>query len=522
LAKIIRWIKDRLPTQRRLIQVYAALLHNAHLKGFIKGDIYTGNSKILCTPGFNCYSCPAATGACPLGALQNALAASGNRAPTYVLGILMLYGLILGRTICGFLCPAGLIQELLHKIPTPKLKKGRLTRTLSWLKYVILAVFVVCIPLWYALQKLPVPAFCKYICPVGTGEGAVGLLSNPKNAGMFSMLGPLFTRKFLILIAIVAACVFIYRAFCRFLCPLGAIYGLFAKVAIIGVKVEIPKCTDCGRCVSHCKMDIRRVGDHECIHCGECIDVCPTKAISFKAGKYVLHGPQIDAAPASVQKKVHSRRRMAWIAALIVLAGALTYFNWPEPKADASPVIAGDGMPVGKEPGMRAPDFTVPLYGGGDFTLSEHRGKTVIVNFWATWCTPCCQELPHFDELLRNYPQDVVIVAVHSDTVTDDVEAYLAGFDYILHFALDSKGTVFPAFGGSTSLPQTIVINPEGVITYNAVGSVTYARLEQLLRQAQEGLSVPTETPAPEPTPTATPAPVVTKAPGKHGPGGLK
>ena len=82
MAKIIRWIKDRLPTQRRLIQVYAALLHNAHLKGFIKGDIYTGNSKILCTPGFNCYSCPAAVGACPLGALQNALAASGARAPS--------------------------------------------------------------------------------------------------------------------------------------------------------------------------------------------------------------------------------------------------------------------------------------------------------------------------------------------------------------------------------------------------------------------------------------------------------
>jgi len=395
LAKIITWLKDHLPTQRRLIQLYAALLYNAHAKGFITGNIYTGKTKAMCLPGFNCYSCPCAVGACPLGALQNALAASGSRTPAYVLGILMLFGLTLGRTICGFLCPVGLMQELLYKIPTPKVKKGRLTRALSWLKYVILAVFVVIIPLWYALQKYPVPAFCKYICPVGTFEGAVGLLANPVNADKFSMLGILFTRKFVILIAIAVACVFIYRAFCRFLCPLGAIYGLFAKVALIGVKVDMPSCTDCGRCVGHCKMDVKHVGDHECIHCGECIDVCPTKAISFKAGRYVLHGPQIEAAPASEQKKVRRNRRFAWAVALLLLAGALVFFNLPgEPEPDPVPETVVNNLPVGKEVGMLAPDFTVPVYGGEPFTLSEHRGKTVIVNFWATWCTPCCQELP--------------------------------------------------------------------------------------------------------------------------------
>ena len=67
------------PTKRRLIQVYAALLYNAHAKGFIQGDIYTGPIKNLCVPGLNCYSCPGAIGACPLGALQNALAATGSR-----------------------------------------------------------------------------------------------------------------------------------------------------------------------------------------------------------------------------------------------------------------------------------------------------------------------------------------------------------------------------------------------------------------------------------------------------------
>lgn len=163
MAKLLIWVKNHLPTQRRLIQLYTALLYNAHVKGFIKGDIYTGNIKMLCVPGLNCYSCPGAIGACPLGALQNAVASSGNRAPTYILGILMLYGLTLGRTICGYFCPLGLLQELLHKIPTPKLRKNRITRVFSWLKYVILSIFVIIIPMWYAIQNYPVPAFCKYI-----------------------------------------------------------------------------------------------------------------------------------------------------------------------------------------------------------------------------------------------------------------------------------------------------------------------------------------------------------------------
>ncbi len=488
----MNWLKARLPSQRRLIQWYAALLYNAHVKGFITGNIYTGSSKILCVPGFNCYSCPGAVGACPLGALQNAIASSGSRTPTYILGILMLYGLILGRTICGFFCPLGLLQELLHKIPTPKLPKGRITRVLSWLKYVILAIFVVIIPLWYSLQSYPVPAFCKYICPAGTFEGAVGLLSNPVNADKFSMLGILFTRKFIILTVIAAACVFIYRAFCRFLCPLGAIYGLFSRVAFIGVKVDQASCTDCGRCVSHCKMDVRRVGDHECIHCGECIGVCPTKAISIKAGKITLHGPEIAPTPEK-KRRLHMKRIAAWTLALVLLAAALWYFNRPDAVAETpaevqtpavtQPAVQVDeSIPVGKEVGMRAPDFTVPVYGQeAPFTLSEHLGKTVIVNFWATWCTPCCQELPHFDEVSRTYGDEVTVVALHSHLVTDDVPGYLAKFDYQMPFALDGDGSVIKSFGGSTMLPMTVIIGPDGVITYNAVGSVTLDKLLSLI-----------------------------------------
>lgn len=502
-----------MPTQRRLIQVYAALLYNANLKGYISGEIFTGNTKAVCVPGLNCYSCPGAIGACPLGALQNALAASGNRAPYYVLGILLLFGLTLGRTICGFLCPMGLIQELLHKIPTPKLKKNRATRALSYLKYVVLGVFVVLIPLWYVSRHYPVPAFCKYICPAGTFEGAIGLLANPVNADKFSMLNILFTRKFVIMVLLFGASVFIYRAFCRFLCPLGAIYGLFAKINLVGVKVEESKCTHCGICVGRCKMDIRHVGDHECIHCAGCVGVCPTAAISFKAGNITLCAHEKAEAPK--KPKLTRNRRIAWCAALAVLAGVLAYYNLSAAAAVAvdPPVIDGsssDSEPAGGEPGtaapseedavaagpedpdpmldleegcevgMLGPDFSVPLYGGGTFHLSDVRGTVTVINFWATWCTPCVAELPHFDELYRTYGDAIEVIALHSDLVTDDVDAYLANYDYTIHFALDDSGVV-TAYGGSTMLPQTIVLDKNGVIVYNTVGSVTYELLESLI-----------------------------------------
>lgn len=285
--------KLKRPTTRRLIQLYAALLYNAHLRGFAEGQIYTGSLKSICVPGLNCYSCPGAAFACPLGALQNAVAASADRPAFYVVGVLLLFGLLLGRVICGFLCPFGLIQELLHKIPTKKVKKSPLTRRLSRVKYGVLLVFAIAIPAWYALKGLPLPGFCKFICPAGTLEGAVALLLHPANDALRAMTGGLFWWKVSLLALTLTACVFIYRAFCRFLCPLGALYGLLSRLALLGVKVDDARCTDCGACVHVCPTDIRKVGDSECVHCGTCISACPTQAISFRAGKYVLRGPEL-------------------------------------------------------------------------------------------------------------------------------------------------------------------------------------------------------------------------------------
>lgn len=478
-----------LPFRRRLIQLYAALLYNAHIRGYIEGDIYTGSGKALCVPGLNCYSCPGAVGACPLGALQNALASSGSRAPFYMLGILTLFGLILGRTICGWLCPVGLAQELLHKIPGPKLKKSRATRALSYLKYIVLAGFVVIVPLWNGLKSVHLPAFCKYVCPAGTLSGAVALLAHPGNADKFSMLGLLFTRKWVILILLLLLSVFVYRVFCRFLCPLGAIYGLFNRFCLAGVRVKESQCVHCGQCVAQCPMDIRQLGDRECISCGKCVGVCPKQAITLQAGRYVLMGCAEEADKKDGARAIGRRGRIAASVFLVLLlAAVLTAANLPGGRnaAETPPAAAeASDVPVGWEVGQRLPDFSLTTLDGNEFHLAAYRGKVVVLNLWATWCAPCVKELPYFDALYQAHRDDAAVLAIHSDLVTDDVAGYLSGFDYSLPFAVDETGGVIASLGGSTMLPQTVVIDGQGVVTYNQVGSVTAEKLESLVNEAR-------------------------------------
>ena len=81
LRNIKNWFINHKPTKRRIVQLYTALLYNANLKGFIKGEIFTGSSKVACVPGLNCYSCPGAIGACPLGSLQGAISNANKKTP---------------------------------------------------------------------------------------------------------------------------------------------------------------------------------------------------------------------------------------------------------------------------------------------------------------------------------------------------------------------------------------------------------------------------------------------------------
>ncbi len=479
-------LKRLIPSRRKIIQLYCAVLFNANLKGFATGNIYTGKTKQFCAPGINCYSCPGAVGACPLGSLQGSFSADHSTI-WYVAGILLLYAILFGRMICGWFCPFGLIQELIYKIPTPKLKKSPFTRILSYLKYVILVFFVFIVPITYALRDIPLPAFCKYICPAGTIEGGLLLLSNKVNAGYFSMLGPIFTWKFLLMVSMVVGCVFIFRLFCRFICPLGALYGLFNKYSVFGIKLDQGKCVACNKCISHCKLDIHHVGDAECISCGECIGVCPTQAISFKGSAVLLRKNEIDDEVQLKKKRSITRAVTAVLLALVLIFTVVKFWN------EEAPVIADEGNEVGDL--CIGYDLEVVPETGSTIDPTKS-GKVTVINFWGTWCTPCVAELPYFDQIAREYADSVTVVAVHSslsgETAAGYVEQYYPDSPIIFakDYALDETGLTsgyYTSLGGRGTYPYTVVLDENGIISTIFLSSLTYDELKAAVDTALAG-----------------------------------
>ncbi len=274
--------KKRPISLRTWVQICYAALTNGYAAGFVKGRIFQGQTKRFCLPGLNCYSCPGALGACPIGSLQAVLSSRDYSFSFYVAGFLMLVGALAGRFVCGWLCPFGLVQDLLNKIPFPKkLRKLPGDRFLRYLKYVILAGFVIILPLTVLdIIGQGSPWFCKYICPSGTLLGGIPLVAT--NPPLRAALGWLFTWKTTILVVLVLLSVIVFRPFCRYLCPLGAIYGCFNPIALYRFKVDDERCTKCAVCQKACPMDIpvyNTPNSPECIRCGKCKEACPHNAI---------------------------------------------------------------------------------------------------------------------------------------------------------------------------------------------------------------------------------------------------
>lgn len=270
---------------RNTVQMLATFLTNIHIPNFIKGKLYQGKVKQGCVPGLNCYSCPGATGGCPIGSFQAVVGSSKFNFSYYVSGIMIFFGMMLGRFICGFLCPFGWFQDLLHKIPSKKFSTKKL-KALRYIKYGMLAIAVTALPI-LLINKAGIasPYFCKYVCPQGILEGGIPL--SIVDLGIRKALGKLFTLKFSILMSLIVLSVLFYRPFCKWICPLGAFYALFNKFSLFSYYVDPHKCISCGKCSKTCKMDVditKNNAHTECIRCAECINVCPTKAISTRWG----------------------------------------------------------------------------------------------------------------------------------------------------------------------------------------------------------------------------------------------
>ena len=265
---------------RLAIQLAAAALANGYAVGFARGKIFTGSSKMVCIPVLNCDSCPGA-----LSALQAVAGGVKHNVSFYVLGTLMLFGVLLGRLICGLLCPFGLVQDLMYRIPVRKLRVlQKIDKPLRCLKYVILAVFVILLPVFAVDQfGIALPYFCKYICPAGTLEGGIPHLFMSEE--LRRLAGVLFGWKLGVLITVLVGSMFISRCFCRYLCPLGAFYSLFNRFSLYGLELDHAKCIGCGTCESVCLMalDVRKnINSTECIRCGKCKAACPAGAIARK------------------------------------------------------------------------------------------------------------------------------------------------------------------------------------------------------------------------------------------------
>ena len=201
---------------RHGIQALWALITNSHVTGFVTGKIYTGKLKNACVPGLNCYSCPGAVGACPIGSLQAVIGSWNFKMAYYVVGFLIFIGAMVGRLIC----------------------------------------------------------------PAGTLEGGLPLVL--LNKSMRSALGWLYIWKNVILVITIILSILIYRPFCKYICPLGALYSVFNPISLYKYRVDKDKCIKCGKCAKACQMIVDPVENSnspECIRCGRCKKVCPTDAI---------------------------------------------------------------------------------------------------------------------------------------------------------------------------------------------------------------------------------------------------
>ena len=130
------------------------------------------------------------------------------------------------------------------------------------------------------------------------------------------------------------------------------------------------------------------------------------------------------------------------------------------------------------------PDFEMTFLDGGTASFEEYRGKKVLLNFWATWCGPCVGEMPAFQKLADEYPEELVILAVNCSEAQSTVQKFNQSKGYTFPIILDADGAIQAIFGGVTSLPLTVIIDEEGYIVTASEGAADADTMYGLYKEA--------------------------------------
>lgn len=171
---------------------------------------------------------------------------------------------------------------------------------------------------------------------------------------------------------------------------------------------------------------------------------------------------------------------LAVVLALVLAAGCGNG-GTPSPTGSPSPTET----PVGPAEGKIAPDFTLTNTAGETVTLSSLRGSPVLINFWATWCVPCGEEMPFMEQVYQTYtPKGLVFLSIDIGQNAQTVQDYMAGHSLTFPVLLDSDQKVIIDTYGFQNVPTTIVIGKDGVIKKIQIGSFTAReQIDSLLLQ---------------------------------------
>ena len=234
------------------------------------GFIRTLKTGFIC-PFLYCHGCPFAAFGCPIGIIQNFIIY--GRPPLFTIGLLGVYGTIFGRAFCGWACPFGALQDLISHFRHGRSLK---TRPIWYAKFIVLILSLAAA--WYFLDTV----FCK-LCPSGSLFGAI--IFRIVHPAYISALSPNFYIHIFTLALTILLAALISRFWCRYLCPLGAISGIFNRISIISINLNPKRCLKCNYCLEDCIMGISRIEDigrsTDCILCGRRIVSCGPKALKY-------------------------------------------------------------------------------------------------------------------------------------------------------------------------------------------------------------------------------------------------